>query len=437
MNSAEVAGQAAPKDQNIRQRLVSGAGWGFLGAAGSTAINLFALMFVARTLGRETYGQFVIVQSSLGLVGVFAGSGIGLTVTRYAAALRANDPARLGRIVTLTERGVVTIALLSTGVFALLSGWLAATVLNTPSLALPFTVAASAVLFSTLDGYQKNVLVGLEQMQRLAKSSLLATLVSAPLLLFLAACYGLLGAAAGIVAAAILQCAMSRMQMVAAMRSLGVVKDASGCTKEWRVLRDFTVPSFIAHVSTSPTHWLAQAILANTRNGFTEVALLGVAMQWFNAVQFVPTAAGRIILPLLTERVAAADRARVGLLVRHTTLLNVIVSLPVACGIAVASAWILESYGSEFREGWPTVSLIAMIAVLAVGATPIGQLLAASDRMWLGARMNLAWAVIYAGGAWLLAPFGALGVGAALGVAYACHTLWVSIWAKSRLSGSH
>jgi len=63
--------------------------------------NLAASVITARLLGREQFGEYGIVQSTVGMLGVFAGLGLGVTATRYVAEFRTSDPARAGRIVAL------------------------------------------------------------------------------------------------------------------------------------------------------------------------------------------------------------------------------------------------------------------------------------------------------------------------------------------------
>ncbi len=75
----------------LARRFLGGAAWSILGAVVSSGITLGMLMLLARVLGRETYGQFVVIQGTLGMAGVFAGFGIGTAATRYAAELRMRD----------------------------------------------------------------------------------------------------------------------------------------------------------------------------------------------------------------------------------------------------------------------------------------------------------------------------------------------------------
>ena len=103
---------------------------------------------------------------------------------------------------------------------------------------------------------------------------------------------------------------------------------------------------------------------------------------------------------------------------------NAIVAIPMAVIIGVFSPNIMELYGSDFEHDYVPMVVAVMTAALLSIQAPIGHLLAASSRMWLGALMNLVWAVVYVGLAYLLANKGAVGIMVALGIGYAVHSIW-------------
>ena len=54
----------------------------------SRGLLLIATVFVARILGKIVYGEFGMIQSTVGMFGVFAGFGMGLTATKHVAEFR-------------------------------------------------------------------------------------------------------------------------------------------------------------------------------------------------------------------------------------------------------------------------------------------------------------------------------------------------------------
>ncbi len=66
---------------------------------------------------------------------------------------------------------------------------------------------------------------------------------------------------------------------------------------------------------------------------------------------------------------------------------------------------------------------------------PVGQIIIASGRIWLGLFMNIGWALVYLFGTWLWVGHGAAGVAAARLAAYVAHALWTFWFALSILRG--
>jgi O-antigen/teichoic acid export membrane protein len=430
------AARARIAQSPLARRFLGGAAWGVAGAVVYSFINLVTMMFVARLLGKETYGEFIIMQSTLGMVGVFAGFGIGVTATRYVAKLRSRDAGRLVRILALTERAVLAFGFIATVVLVLISGIIASTVLNTPGLSLPLSIAAFSVFFLALDGYQKSVLIGLEAMRAFAIGTVVAAAVSVPIMLVLADMYGLNGVASAMAISALIQAGISRFQMSGQLQRNAIRREARGCMSEWRVLRDFALPALLSGVLVVPAHWICQAMLANTSNGYAELAVLGVAMQWFNVILFLPSVSGRVVLPILTEHLSDKNHLDAKRLLLFSIGANAVVTVPIAILAAVFSSWILQLYGAEFQNGSITMVIAVITASLVSIQTPVGNMIAAVSRMWLAALMNFSWALVYVGLAYTLivSGYGSAGIAGAMGIAYLVHTIHLFSFAKKQLN---
>jgi len=429
MNPSLSAIRARISRSPLVRRYLIGAGWSIAGATALSGISLLSMMFVARILGNKIYGEFVLIQSTIVMVGVLSGASIGATATRYVAELKSHDRARLSRILTLTSRSVAILGVISTAVLFLLSKVIASAAFDLPELAYPLSIAAISIAFSSLDGYYKGVLIGLEAMHALALGSILGAAAGVPIMLMAASAYGLNGVAGAMVASAVIQASISRFQLLEHSRRHSVSYNAPGCTKEWRVLRDFALPALFAGLLVAPAHWVCHTLLANTPNGFAELAVLGVATQWFNAIVFLPSTAGRVVMPILAERLAAGEKAQALKVLKAAILSGLMVGVPIALLVSLASPYVMAAYGDRFREGWPSLAVVSINAILVVGTAPIGQILAAKSRMWIAAAMNLGWAAIYIGLAVELVRFGALGIVVSAGAAYLAHSIWVASYA--------
>ena len=90
----------------LGERLLRGSFWSLLGTFASRALGLAAAILAARILGKAVYGELGIIQSTVGMLGTFAGFGMGTTATKYVAELRYKDPAQAGKIIAEVAKKV-------------------------------------------------------------------------------------------------------------------------------------------------------------------------------------------------------------------------------------------------------------------------------------------------------------------------------------------
>lgn len=412
----------------LLRRLFVGAAWSVVGSGFARLLALGSTVVIARLLGVENFGQLVILQSTLGMFGVFAGLGLGVVATKFAAELKVRDPVRLGQILSLVQRTAIVGGVLIVVTLVLSSNFIASKTIHIPQLAGMIALASVSVFFLTVDGYNNSALLGFEAVKQSVLGTLVANLLSIPLTIVLTWSYGLQGAISGIVLASILQCAVSHWVLSQVLKKHNIKHERLNLS-EWKVLRDYALPALLGGVMVAPVHWLCQVLLINTPNGVVEMAALGIGFQWFQAVYFFPLAFERIVLPVMTDVIAGGQTHHGNLVLKSAILANAAVALPVAVIIGLLSHMIMHMYGVTDVNAWLVLSLMVAAATIAAICAPVGQVIIAKGKIWYGWVMNLGWAVVYVGVTYLLLGYGAVGVAAGLLTAYIVHTTWVSTWA--------
>ena len=411
----------------LLRRLFVGAAWSVVGSALARVLALASMVVIARLLGVENFGQLVMLQSTLGMFGVFAGLGLGVVATKFAAELKVRDPIRLGQILSLVQRTAIIGGVLIAVFLVLSSNVIATKIIHIPHLAGMIALASVSVFFLTVDGYNNSALLGFEAVKQSVLGTLVSGLLSIPLSIALTWSYGLQGAVGGIVLASILQCAVSHWVLSRILKKHSIKHERLNLG-EWKVLRDYALPALLGGAMVAPVHWLCQVLLINTPNGVVEMAVLGIGLQWFQAVYFFPLAFGRIVLPVMTDVIAGGQNQHANIVLKSAILANAVVALPVALLIALLSHRIMYMYGVANANAWLVLSLMVAAATISAICAPVGQVMVAKGKIWYGWAMNLGWAVVYVGMTYFLLDFGAVGVAGGLLAAYIMHTTWVSTW---------
>jgi O-antigen/teichoic acid export membrane protein len=411
---------------SLAYRLAHGAFWSLAGTALSRVLALAASMVTARFLGKSVYGEYGILSSTVLTFQVFA-LGLGLTATRYVAELRAGDPARAGRILGLSAVVSSGAGLLATGMLWVFAPWLATRTLGAPQLAQPLRIAGLSLLFSTMSSAQQGGLAGFEAFRWITWLNVWSGLIGVPLAVAGVWLWGLEGAVWALVATAAVQWLFTGVALRRRAAEDRIDIDFRGFWQERSILWTFSLPALAQGVMVSPVTWAASAILVNQPGGFAEMGAYSAANQWYGAVLFLPVALGGAVLPVLSERIGQADLPGGRKVLRAAVAMNIAVVTPIVLAGSVASPWIMRAYGPSFSAAWPTLVVVLGTAGVVVVLNPIGYLLAATNRLWLGFWMNAGWAVVLLAATVLLVHSGAFGVASARLIAYLVHAIW-TVW---------
>lgn len=418
-------GQALKSD-SLRARFARGAIWSFAGALISQGLTLIASIVTARLLGKVGFGQLGMVNSTVGMFGTFAGFGLGMTTTKYVAEFRTADPVRAGRIIALTT----SVAAASAALFALiLIGFaqpVATATLAAPQLILELRIGALLLFFNTINGVQTGTLSGFEAFKGIAVSNLIKGIFSFPVLVGGVLLWGLPGAVLGLVLASGIGCLANRIILHRQCRRYGIAVTFAGMWKENTILKNFAVPAFLANAAMGPVTWVANTMLVNQKNGYAELGVFNAAYQWRVAMLFLPGLIGQVVLPMLSSLQGERHHHSTRRVVLGAIVLNALFTLPVLLPILFLSNRIMGLYGQGFASQGRVLVITAFTAALYAVETPVGDIIAASGRMWIGAYMNLGWAAALLCCNWFLLQqgWGAEGLATAYLIAYALLAIW-------------
>jgi O-antigen/teichoic acid export membrane protein len=412
------------QNSSLVKRIFLGAGWGILGVVVERLIIMLIGIIIVRSLSNAEYGQFAIIQSTLSMVGIFAGLGLGTTATKYVAELKLTNTQLLSRIFNLISHVSYFGAGFIVIILYVFSDFIARDMLNAPALSLWIALGAIAVFFNSVDGFQIGVLMGLESVKHAVISSVCAALTALPITIFLVKVYGFPGAVIALVVTAAIRWIISFQVLRHNIKKWNISRLPYRWKEEGKILRNFAFPALMSGLMIGPAHWICHAMLMHSPEGDKQMAVIGITTQWFYALMFIPAAANRIILPVLTDMLAAQEQDKSQRILRVTMLANLIVILPISMILVLISPYIMSLYGVDYRADWMSLVCAVLASAISVVCMPLGQFLAASSKMWIAWLINLGWASVYILSTYFLLGYGALGVTVALLIAYLVHALW-------------
>jgi O-antigen/teichoic acid export membrane protein len=356
-----------------------------------------------------------MILSTVGMFGTFAGFGLGVMVAKYVAEFRSSDPARAGRVITLSEGFAFLSGLSMAAALLLMAPWLAKGTLASAELAQPLRISAALLFFNALIGAQTGTLSGLEAFRSIANVNLVSGLANLPLSAGGAFLGGLSGALWGTTLGAMLNCFLNYRTMLPLLRRLGITIPAGGALRERGVLWRISLPATLGAGAVGPVTWFCSAILARQPMGYAELGLVNAANQWRTAILFLPATIGTAFLPILSGLAANTDWQMFEKTARRTVLFSLAVAAIIAIPVCVFSDLVMKGYGGSFVQGAPVLRYTVLAAALYAANNQVSRIVTSIDRAWAGAAFDLVWAVSFAAvGVLLINRYSATGFACAL-----------------------
>ena len=390
----------------LGHRLAHGTFWMVTGTMISKLLGLGSSIILARILGKIPFGEFGTIQSTVGLFGVFAGMGIGITATKYVAEYRELQVDRCGRIIGFSLAASLVGGVLASLALLFFGGWLAIHTLAAPHLAPMLRVGAGLVIFGSLQGAYLGALSGFEAFKQVCWVNWISSLLGVPLLVLGALWDGLNGAVWAVVLQTLLGCVFGHAALLKEASKAGVIISLRFNPEEWAMLWRFTLPAFLSTMLSTPASWFSRTLLVNQPGGYAEAALVSAANQWMNLVNFLPWTMGGVLVPIFANLHATGKRHEFMKLLRRNLVLNAAVALAVALPLILFASVIMGLYGPGFRTHWGiAIFILAMVCgVVAAIKDLFSRTMQSAGRAWIDLSSNGIWAVVVVLGSCVLIP---------------------------------
>jgi O-antigen/teichoic acid export membrane protein len=417
----------------LGSRLVRGAIWGVVGAIISRGLALLASVLVARLLGRDRFGELAALQSTVGMFGVFAGFGMGLTATKHIAEFRERDPTRTGRVIALSSVVAWITSAAMAGMLFGLAPYLATNTLNAPHLASLMRLAGLLLLLTGVNGAQIGVLTGFEAFGTIARVNLIGGVLSFPLILCGVYWGHLAGALWGLIAAQGMTCALTYLAIRTETRRSHIAISVVDCWQERQILWSFSLPVVLTGAIVGPVNWLCTALLVNQPNGYAEMGLFNAVFRMKQLPEMVLIALLAPLLPILSEQHGGHDTSGYGKTLFTAYTLSFAVMVPFAIMFVAVPDLLTAPYGPGYESQAAVVQWLLVHSLVIGMAMPMTSVLASTRRMWWGLAYNVSWAVVYVLLSTVLVPrYRACGLAASFALSYAITAVPTVLYIRGR-----
>lgn len=416
---------------DLYKRILKGGGWILLGNTISKFILLLATILMARYLGKDEYGQFGIIKSTILMFAMFAGLELGMTSTKYISQYKNSDKTKVSRIVGLSNLFSLIVSIIVC-ILVLIFSQNIALQINAPELDSEIKISSIILLFSSLNGVQGGILAGLEKFKEISINNVLAGVISSMLLIVTAKYFNLKWVVIAFGFNYFLLFVFNFITLQKCFYSEYDVKlFRKDNFKELEVIWKFSLPAILAGMMVSPIIWICNYFLVNQPNGYAAMAEFDVANQWRNTILFIPTALSQIVLPMLSSSVDNKESYR--MIFNKNLKVNFILGFTMVLICVILTPLIVYFYGESYKGAiYPMIIMFVTTGFITVNNV-IGQAIASQGKMWLGFYVNLLWAIVLVSSCYVLVNYyhlEAIGISLAYLISYIVHTIIQFLYIK-------
>jgi O-antigen/teichoic acid export membrane protein len=394
---------------------------------------LVSTIVVARVLGADSFGSFVLIQTTVATGVVLASSGFTQASTHFTAAWRHTRPDDASRLLGFTLGSTCVGAVVCGLILSSFPDWIASELLQDPSLSDSVKAASLWMMVAPMPGALASALAGLEAFGAIAACGTVVGVSTAVGMILGASRGGVTGSVQGAGAGILLSSIVAVFVLRTVTRANGIRPTLRGALAHRSLVVPFALPALLGGLMVNPVFWVVNLMLAGHAGGAAEVGVFGAARQYWAVVVFVPTIVARPLLPILSDCVSrgAMEEARSAIRTSVAFVLTVVGSMA-AVGF-ILSEDLMSLFGPTF-SGRGDVLRVTMIGAVVFSLTiALSQVLVSAQRMWTLFGLSTLWALLFVGVYAAIADLGALGCAVALSGGSAIQLLLVMAASRSTL----
>lgn len=413
---------------DVAKKLLSGGGISAIGGSASKILNFIAVVYVSRQIGGENFGIYIYFQAALMFFCLLFSIGLATPATTMASQMRGHDTNRLKQIILFFYTMCIFGGLVGTLLFILVGIFFFPENVSQTSLNGKFVFITSlAILCLNLDSLNHAFLFGLGEVKKSISALVVASTLGLLSVVILVDLFGMDGAMLSIATLPAIQLMFSGFVCFKKLKADNLLSKRLTLSYS-RILLDQGIPTMLLGLSIAFANWAVQTIIVASGSGLTEVGVFGIGQQAFQIVVFVPIAFGRVILPLLAKSLNLSSTAESASIIKMSFILSICITLPVCFTVWLFANEFLTIFG-DFDAGYVgVIRIMAIAAAISSVIGPVGTILIAKGKYWLGFTMNVAWASVYILASLGMSNLGVLGVSYALLAAFVLHSIWTLIW---------
>lgn len=347
--------------------------WAVFGNGIGNALLLCAGILIARFLGKDLYGEYGVVKTTMFHIAAFSTFGLGYTSTKFIAQYISENTEHIVSIAKAALKITVVSSLVLCALLLIFADTLAVFVEN-PQLATPFRYLGLIVVCRAISTTASGIVSGFKDFKRQGRNNIisgLVMLVLAPTLTFF---YGLKGSLLSLLVSQLLLCILN-LDLVRALLRNYTTSEQSFV----KALLVFSFPVAMQELTYALSHWGGPLLLAKYAS-MGEAGLYSAAGQWNAIIRFIPGLLSSLVLSYLSSTTQTREHKR---MMSKVLSINFLCALIPFLVVFIFSGLIVRMYGNSFDGLRPVLNILIFSTVFSVVARVFQNEFISRGKNWL------------------------------------------------------
>jgi O-antigen/teichoic acid export membrane protein len=349
----------------LGSKLINDSFWSLFGNVIFRGLFLISGIIIARFLGKDIFGEYGIIKSTIISIATFSTFGFGYTATKYVSEFKNNNPDKLKSIIYYSTKITLFVSSVVAILLFLSASYVAETILGAKHLNVSLRILAILVVFNSLTTLQVGILSGYGKFKEMAFVNFFVGATMFVLSVVLTYLYDLNGALIALLITQILNWGL-HFRIV----NKNIPDNILSFNKDNEFLKEvikFSVPVALQEVLYSAMFWLSSFLLVK-HSSYGELGLYNASMQWNAIILFIPGILRNVVLSHLSE--VQNDRPQHTRVMRITLTINFLMTFIPAILVLLMSGFIARIYGASF-EGLSKLIGVAVFSTIFVSISNV------------------------------------------------------------------
>jgi O-antigen/teichoic acid export membrane protein len=339
------------------------------------------------------FGEYNVIQTTVGMFGTVSGLGLGLAATKLIAEFRDRDIIRVGKIISTLYLLSFLISLFVAVIFFSTAGIVSNNLLNNDKLTLLLQITSIIVIFDAIAGVQNGVLTGFEAFKEITFIGIIVGVLSAPLLVIGAFYYGLTGLTVMLLFSRLINVIANRIYLDKKFKVYEIKVKSQFNIEVVRDIFAIGMPSFFAGLSTNAFNWISTTVFVNQPFGYQALGTFNTANQLRTIVTLLPESAGKVTMPQLANAFGNQDFKKFRKTVAFTFFWNLTLSVIPAIALFFFGGLFQNFFGDKFNLSNSLIFVVLATGVIVALSNAIGYIFICSNLMWYDFLLRIFWGI--------------------------------------------